>query len=320
MSREIINISDDENSAYSVEWDVYPDQDDQDIEMCTYSEPEVSSYPMRQPRLSRRLSGKEYRDFWKNTGEEARAEAEDAGRNAAYPVRWDSSPVRYEPKIGRHDKEPSMASATGEQEKKKPSRKIYEQLGELLKTLGVKMPFTEEFFEVPDNIGYLKEALSNEFKFIRDYYEKGWGERENMIVPEMTKNLGCFTILVRMGKKRYPALCDPEASVSVLALSVCKKLGIEELTPTNLEVGMEDGSSSAAEGIARNIAVQIDRHFIWDDFLVVNMIEDEDVPIILGRTFLATVKAAIDLKEGRMTFYIAGEELEYIKEKNHNPL
>ena len=107
--------------------------------------------------------------------------------------------------------------------------------------------------------------------------------------------------------------------MSLLPLSIYEELGLGKLTPTNLEVSMMDGSSSVAEGIAGNIAVQIDRHFIWDDFIVVKMIEDENVPVILGRPFLATVKATIDLKEGRMIFHVAGEELEYVKEKDHEP-
>jgi hypothetical protein len=48
------------------------------------------------------------------------------------------------------------------------------------------------------------------------------------------------------------------------------------------------------DGIAKNVPIQIDDHFISTDFLVIDMGEDEyDPPIILGRPFLSTTKVII---------------------------
>ena len=49
------------------------------------------------------------------------------------------------------------------------------------------------------------------------------------------------------------------------------------------------------------------------------MIEDEDIPVLLGRPFLATVGALIDVKKGHLTFEIGGDILEFIMEKNDDP-
>ena len=135
-------------------------------------------------------------------------------RSSHYPVRYDFTTGRCA------SAESSTASSASSRKRKEPSRVIYEELGKLLQTLNITMPFTEAFFEVPDNISYLKDALSNEFKFIRDYYEKGHGERENMITPEKSKDPGRFAIMIRLGKKRYKALCDLGASTSLLPLSI----------------------------------------------------------------------------------------------------
>ena len=245
---------------------------------------------------------------------------EDTDRDSANPDRSISYPVRDNPRSGRcASAESSTASSASSRKRKEPSRVIYEELGKLLQTLNITMPFTEAFFEVPDNISYLKDALSNEFKFIRDYYEKGYGERENMITPEKSKDPGRFAIMIRLGKKRYKALCDLGASMSLLPLSIWEELKMGELTPTDMEISMADGSCSIPEGIAEDVPVQIDKHFILDDFIVADMIEDENVPVLLGRPFLATVGANINAREGRMTFEIDGAILEFIMEKNYDP-
>jgi hypothetical protein len=57
------------------------------------------------------------------------------------------------------------------------------------------------------------------------------------------------------------------------------------------------------DGIAKNVPIQIDDHFILTDFLVIDMGEDEyDSLIILGRPFLSTTKAIIYLATGEVHF------------------
>jgi hypothetical protein len=64
------------------------------------------------------------------------------------------------------------------------------------------------------------------------------------------------------------------------------------------------------DGIAKNVPVQIDDHFIPTDFLVINMREDEyDPPIILGRPFLSTTKAIIYLATGEVHFQFPLEKV-----------
>jgi hypothetical protein len=58
------------------------------------------------------------------------------------------------------------------------------------------------------------------------------------------------------------------------------------------------------DGIAKDVPIQIDDHFISTDFLVLDMGEDEyDPPIILGRPFLNTTKAIIYIGTGEVHFH-----------------
>lgn len=64
-------------------------------------------------------------------------------------------------------------------------------------------------------------------------------------------------------------------------------------------------------GILENVLVQIKKFIIPVDCIVLEMEEDAEIPIILGRPFLATAGAVIDVKNGRLTFKIGEEEVEF---------
>ena len=48
------------------------------------------------------------------------------------------------------------------------------------------------------------------------------------------------------------------------------------------------------------------------DFVVFDMEEDHDVPLILGKPFLETGGALIDVQSGDLTFYVNREEMKFI--------
>jgi hypothetical protein len=60
-------------------------------------------------------------------------------------------------------------------------------------------------------------------------------------------------------------------------------------------------------GIAEDVPVKVGHHFIPVDFMVLEMGEREKPPLILGRHFLKTVGATIDVGKGEIMFDINGE-------------
>jgi hypothetical protein len=60
-------------------------------------------------------------------------------------------------------------------------------------------------------------------------------------------------------------------------------------------------------GIAEDVPVKVGHHFIPVDFVVLEMGEREKPPLILGRPFLKTVGATIDVGKGEIMFVINGE-------------
>ncbi|KAJ8773241.1 hypothetical protein K2173_028418 [Erythroxylum novogranatense] len=100
-------------------------------------------------------------------------------------------------------------------------------------------------------------------------------------------------------------------NVSLLPLSICQKLDIGELKPTTISLQLADRSIKFPIGILENVPLKVGILFIPVDFVVLEMKEDTNIPIILGRPFLATAGAIIDVKNGKMTLRVGEEEIEF---------
>jgi hypothetical protein len=65
---------------------------------------------------------------------------------------------------------------------------------------------------------------------------------------------------------------------------------------------MADQSIHFLKGIAKDIMVKIQDHYTPTDFMVLDMEEEDDSPIILGRPFLDTTNAIIYVGSGQVHF------------------
>ncbi|XP_048498107.2 uncharacterized protein LOC125496634 [Beta vulgaris subsp. vulgaris] len=136
-------------------------------------------------------------------------------------------------------------------------------------------------------------------------------EKEEPInkLPEKLGYPGSYSIPVKLGDIAIKnALCDLGASVSLMPLSICKKLNMGELKPTRISLQLADRTMKFPLGILEDVPLRVGKFFIPCDFVVMEMKEDAQVPIILGRHFLATAGAIIDMKKGKITFEVGDEK------------
>jgi len=64
-------------------------------------------------------------------------------------------------------------------------------------------------------------------------------------------------------------------------------------------------------GILEDVPIQVGKFSIPCDFVVLDMDEDFPAPLILGRPFLATVGAVIDVQAGIPSFELCGEKVDF---------
>ena len=116
-------------------------------------------------------------------------------------------------------------------------------------------------------------------------------------LPKKKKDLGSFTILCAIGKSNFErALCDLGASINFMPLSIFRKLGFGEVKPMTISLQMADRSITYPWGVVEDVLVKVDKFIFPVDFVVLDMEEDQEIPIILRRPFLATRGALIDVQ------------------------
>ncbi|GJV67938.1 reverse transcriptase domain-containing protein [Tanacetum coccineum] len=101
------------------------------------------------------------------------------------------------------------------------------------------------------------------------------------------------------------------AIINLMPFSVWKKLNLPDLTPTCMTLELADRSISRPIGIAKDVNVKVGVFQFPADFVVVDFEPDPRVPLILGRCFLKTGRALIDVYEGELTLRVGNEAITY---------
>jgi hypothetical protein len=130
--------------------------------------------------------------------------------------------------------------------------------------------------------------------------------------PEKKKDPGCPTIDCSIGDQHFNnALCDLGASVNVMPAVVYHKLNYLALQPTPMCLQLADQSVRYPLGIAEIIRVKIREFFVSVDFVVLDMHPYSKLSLILGRPFLSTANAHVDVGKGEIKFTINGQEEQF---------
>lgn len=91
------------------------------------------------------------------------------------------------------------------------------------------------------------------------------------------------------------ALCYLGASISLMSLSIFKKLGIAKARPTTITLQLVDHSLTHLEDKIEDVLVKVDKFIFLTDFIILDYKSDKDIPIILGQPFLAIERALADM-------------------------
>ncbi|GJW39051.1 reverse transcriptase domain-containing protein [Tanacetum coccineum] len=136
-------------------------------------------------------------------------------------------------------------------------------------------------------------------------------------LPEKLGDPGKFLIPCDFpGMDVCHALADLGASINLMPLSIWKKLSLPELTPTRMTLELADRSITRPKGLAEDVFVKVGSFHFPTDFVVVDFEADPRVPLILGRSFLRTGRALIDVYEGELILRNGDERLIFHVDKH----
>ncbi|KAL0458600.1 UNVERIFIED_CONTAM: hypothetical protein Slati_0487200 [Sesamum latifolium] len=183
---------------------------------------------------------------------------------------------------------------------------------------------------MPSYVKFLKEVIFNKRKWENGETVKLNEECSSILqnkLPPKLKDPRSFSIPCTIGEINFEkALCDPGASINLMPYSIFAKLGMHELTSTIVTLQLADRSIKYPRGIIKDVLVKVGKFVIPVDFVVLDMEEDANTLLILGRPFLATGRALIDVQNGQLTLRVNDEHvvfnvfrpMKYLHKKEHD--
>nr|GFB24846.1 reverse transcriptase domain-containing protein [Tanacetum cinerariifolium] len=176
---------------------------------------------------------------------------------------------------------------------------------EIFRDLHFELSFVDALIHMPKFAPMFKKLLNNKDKLI-ELMKTPLNENCSAVVPKkLPKKLGDpgrFLIPCDFtGLDNCLALADLEASINLMPLSIWKKLRLPTLNNTKMVLELADRTISKPTGVAENVFVKVGKFYFPADFIILDFVADPRVPLILGRPFLSTAHALIDVYEGETT-------------------
>nr|GEZ03335.1 reverse transcriptase domain-containing protein [Tanacetum cinerariifolium] len=172
------------------------------------------------------------------------------------------------------------------------------EVDERVEETDTDLDLAEYTIKVPPPPKMLKALLSNKEK-LHELANTPLNENCSAVIqkklPEKLRDPGKFLIPCGFSELKCKALADLGASINLMPVSVWKKLGLPELIPTRMTLELANHAICTPAGIARDVFVPIGKFTFLTDFVIVDYESDPRVPLILGRPFLRTARALIDV-------------------------
>ncbi|KAI3725737.1 hypothetical protein L1987_65529 [Smallanthus sonchifolius] len=189
----------------------------------------------------------------------------------------------------------------------------YDKFIELLSQIHVNIPFLDIIQQMPKYGRFLKDFLTNkrnmEEAIKRTNYCVALIERN---LPNKLSDPGKFSLPCSIGPLPVTyAHVDLGGSVNVMPSTMFEKLDIGQPRPVNATIELVDGSVKTPIGVIENLLVKVGKFVFPADFMVLETGQDFSVPLILGRPFLATARAVIDMNQEILTLRIGKQSVTY---------
>ncbi|GJR94362.1 reverse transcriptase domain-containing protein [Tanacetum coccineum] len=186
---------------------------------------------------------------------------------------------------------------------------------QIFRSLHFDLSFTDALLYMPKFASTFKNLLSNKEKLF-ELANTPVNENCSAVIlkklPEKLGDPGKFLIPCNFPEiVECLALADLGASINLMPLSIWRKLSLPELTPTQMILELADRSTTRPTGIAEDVFVRVGKFHFPADFVVVDYVVDPRVPLILGRPFLRTARALIDVYGEELTLRVSDEAITF---------
>ncbi|GJV52348.1 reverse transcriptase domain-containing protein [Tanacetum coccineum] len=186
---------------------------------------------------------------------------------------------------------------------------------EIFRELHFELSFADALLHMPKFASMFKSLLNNKeklFDLVKTSVNKNCLAVILKKLPEKLGDPDKFLIKCDFqGMVECSALADLGASINLMPLSVWKKLSLPKLTSTRMTLELVDRSITRPKGVAEDVFVKVGKFHYLADFVVVDYDVDPRVPLILGRPFLRTARALIDVYGEEITLRFSDEAITF---------
>ncbi|GJT08142.1 reverse transcriptase domain-containing protein [Tanacetum coccineum] len=173
----------------------------------------------------------------------------------------------------------------------------YAKFLDMIKEVRINVPLIDVLTGMPNYGKFLKDLVSNKSKMeqisIAFLTQECSAILQNKIPPKLG-NPRSFLIPCKLANSvEYLALADLGASINMMSYSLYAALSKTTLKPTRMSIRLANHTYQYSMGVAENMLVQVGKFVFHVDFVILQMEEDDRVPLILGRPFLHTANAII---------------------------
>jgi len=162
---------------------------------------------------------------------------------------------------------------------------------------------------------FLKDMLTRKHKYIHQeniVVEGNCSAEIQKILSPKHKDPGSVTIPCSIGEVIVgKALINLGASINLIPLSMCRRLGKLEIMPTKMILQLADHSITRPYGVIEDVLVKV-KHFIFPaDFVVMDICEDNNIPLILGRPFMLTASCIVDMGRKKLEMGFEDKRIDF---------
>ncbi|GAU47732.1 hypothetical protein TSUD_386910 [Trifolium subterraneum] len=198
---------------------------------------------------------------------------------------------------------------------KKDKERQYARFLDIFKRLQINIPFSEALEQMPTYAKFMKEILTKKRRITNEetiHLDASCSAIIQRTLPTKEKDPGRVTLPVTIGNVNVgKALIDLGSSINLIPLSVIERIGGLDITRTRMTLQLANKSIKRPSGIAEDVLVKVDKFMFPIDFMVMDIEEDDDVPLILGRPFMKTARMMIDIDDGVMKVRVQDEEVSF---------
>nr|GFA03256.1 reverse transcriptase domain-containing protein [Tanacetum cinerariifolium] len=113
----------------------------------------------------------------------------------------------------------------------------------------------------------------------------------------------------------YLDLADLGVSINLRPYSLYALLSKNTLKSTRMSIRLANHTYQYSMGIVKNMLVQVGKFVFPADFIILQIVEDDEVPLILGRPFLHTADAIIQVKNKELNLGVGDDRITFLIDK-----